>query len=237
MSATPASPASLASLAAHLPSVSRREGSVIAVLDDIRSDSFAAVHHFAHSSSRLDDSATVLLLSDGTASHFEHVAKKLGYATRLGSRQRILFVDAFSHMASLGTGNPTGPFARDPAHPLASLLAEIKHTFANYPGASAGTSLNLIIDDVSTFLGIGIPLRDVIQFSVDCRDLVQNSRGNLILASHSDIALPDFEYLNSYLGDMASAIVKVKGLDSGYTDGATGQVLSHIAELGNQEET
>ncbi|KAI8819781.1 hypothetical protein BJ741DRAFT_639203 [Chytriomyces cf. hyalinus JEL632] len=218
--------ASLASLSAHLPRLSASRHSTIVVTDTLRSDAFPCLHHTVADSLALESTLTLLVCVSTQLSHFETVAKKMGYS--IARNKQFTAIDAFPHIASIHSKNPSGPFTSIPGNPLRSLLETIQNTFS--AAKSKDPSLrqcNLILDPVSEWVSLGERVEDVAQFVGECRAFVVREGGSLAVFAHEDVETREHAFLVNFLLDMADFTVRARGLESGFTDSATGQITIH----------
>ncbi|ORY41318.1 hypothetical protein BCR33DRAFT_852316 [Rhizoclosmatium globosum] len=194
--------ASLTSLASNLPPLSSPPASTrILITDDIRADGFPVLHNYlaaAQFNNKSTAAATTTLVSfSHPQSHYEAVARKLGYTLK------ATFVDGVRLLVD------------DDTPSVSKLMEHIKK--------SAVSGCMLVLDNIGLLLGLGVPVDAVVLFLVDVRKVVDSMGGNLVVLVHADVQDRDHEYLVSYIQEFVDFEIHVRGLDSGYTDRATGQ--------------
>ncbi|KAJ3062199.1 Elongator subunit elp6 [Podochytrium sp. JEL0797] len=209
---------SLASLAANLPplrpptspSSPSPSSHHVLLTDEIRTPAFPVLHHFLHQALSTPNSTTLLVSFSNTQQHCESVARKLGYTLKSSVKSKFAFIDGLAV-------SPSG-WSRES---MSQLLGTIQKSFESL---SAGGPCTLVVDQLSFLLSVGVEIKDVVAFFLECRRWVDSIHGNLIVSTHADIALPDFEYLVQCMAESVDYEIHVRGFDGGYTDRATGQV-------------
>ncbi|KAJ3228699.1 hypothetical protein HDU81_005975 [Chytriomyces hyalinus] len=162
----------------------------------------------------------------------------MGYS--IARNKQFTAIDAFPHIASIHSKNPTGSFATIPGNPLHSLLETIQHTYT--AAKTKDPSLrqcNLILDPASEWVSLGERVEDVAQFVGECRTVVMRDGGggSLAVFAHEDVETREHAFLVNFLVDMADFAVRVRGLESGFSDSATGQITIHSRPAANSPAT
>ncbi|KAI9345367.1 hypothetical protein BDR26DRAFT_856838 [Obelidium mucronatum] len=212
---------SLASLAANLPLLSTGTTTHVLIRDQLRADGFFAVHHFAHQSqTQLNNNTTIWVsFTTNTQSHYEVVARKLGYTLR---SPKFAFIDALPILTA----------KNDKETILNTVFTNIQKQFESLSAKTSTATtvkpaITLILDEVSVLSSLGIDSKTIVEFILKCRSLVESTgaSGHLIISAHDDIRTPDHESVIRFIADsIVNYEIHVQGLESGYSDHATGLV-------------
>ncbi|KAJ3205751.1 hypothetical protein HDU82_004978 [Entophlyctis luteolus] len=221
--------ASMASLAAFLPPLPDAPGTVL-ITDDIRADGFPFLHHFLAQSCAADVPASTALVSfSHPRSHYEAVARKLGYTLR---PQSFLFIDAIPLIPLMtipAISATSEPIAKNQLAQLESHLAAI---VANTTSGTVAAGSTLFIDDASSLTAMGIPATDVFSFiATSARRLFPR----VVVLLHTDSLTAVAPQAVHALADLADCVVEARGLDSGFSEHASGRVRVLSRSSGGDE--
>ncbi|KAJ3133958.1 hypothetical protein HK100_003947 [Physocladia obscura] len=226
----------------------RNRRQVFLISDELRADATPIIHHFLAQSTTTAAAATASLRKEQTTpqpqtihtrsvlvslarpvSTYTSTARKLGYLLSESQNQNSVFafIDAVPLLLNMSSAFPITPSSSS-VSPLDSLFAAIKAaaTPTITTAIPSTTRLTITIDNLSSLVSLGILVTDVTLFFLNTRRLLHSfaPTSRLVVLVHADIATPDDLFLLSYVKEHADYHVSVRGLDSGYTDHATGQI-------------
>ncbi|KAJ3098305.1 Elongator subunit elp6 [Phlyctochytrium bullatum] len=196
------------------------------------------------------ESGAVLVCLRNPVDGFDTVAKKLGYSPRTSRLFR--HVDGFSHLHDF-----SGPFSPS-TFPASESLAS-RHADTKGPTLSRLHGLYLaivermeslrekdgperpclvVVDDLTCLVDVGFGAEDVYRFYMALREHVFDTCGTLVVLAHKDkttILDKEHDWLCSMVLMSSDCWMSVTGLESGYTDSVTGQVVinrgPHLVDL------
>ncbi|KAI9342082.1 hypothetical protein DFJ73DRAFT_797576 [Zopfochytrium polystomum] len=181
----------------------------------------------------------VVLGLNQTQTHFEAVAKKLGYSPRQQNPPRFRFLDGFSHLDTLAGGPFAPPPKKADSAPTSTARSHLANAYRNIRAAvteldeaakasgGGGGDVCIVVDDLSVLIYLGVELREVMRFVVALSRFVRKRGGTLAVRVHADATtVPDVEQeaLVEALLQLADYRIHVQGLASGFSDGVTGQL-------------
>ncbi|KAI8830848.1 hypothetical protein BC829DRAFT_494647 [Chytridium lagenaria] len=209
----------------------RRYPRSIIITDEVRADGAFLLHHFLGRSLRKsEERGAVLVGLNQSLLHHDAVARKLGYSARQSKNFR--FVDCLPHLHDL-----SGPFYVKGEHDGTVSLNRLKSLYnvviskvdeLDKETVIAGSQgFLIVVDDLSSLLSMGFGAMDVFRFFMALREYIHEVNGTLVVLLHADrTTLVDVGQINliQQIRNVCDFGLAVEGLESGFTDGVSGQL-------------
>ncbi|EQC40601.1 hypothetical protein SDRG_02487 [Saprolegnia diclina VS20] len=196
-------------------------GHVLLVNDVVEANGCFLLHHLTSMAVRAEQRVCMLALSN-SVEQFTSVGRKMGVNVQAAiARQRWLHIDGFSRPYDWCVTAPTdGTFSMASADTPSDLQA----LYLRVQSYVATEACVIVIDDLTTLAAFyGVPA--ALTFVRYCRHLALTTESTLLMLMHGDVDYED--HVTSFIPavtDLASTVLTVRGLESGYCKDIHGSV-------------
>uniref|UniRef100_A0A0P4W179 Elongator complex protein 6 n=1 Tax=Scylla olivacea TaxID=85551 RepID=A0A0P4W179_SCYOL len=166
-----------------------------------------------------------LVLLHNTFGHYSNIGSKLGFNLKQHQEQGNLkvieglklFCEIFTTGASDTDSHPFSFIQRTHENQLCNLYNLIKKNVL--PWKEAGEKVQIIVENVTSFLSLGVKTDEIVVFCHYCRSLVKNSSstalGSLVMVTTADKDDDAATQVTDSLMHTASAHISLRGLQTG----------------------
>ncbi|XP_045128399.1 elongator complex protein 6-like [Portunus trituberculatus] len=166
-----------------------------------------------------------LVLLHNTFGHYCNIGSKLGFNLKQHQEQGSLkvieglklFCEIFTTDASDIDSHPFSFIQRTYENQLCSIYHLIKKNVL--PWKEVGEKVQIIVENVTSFLSLGVKTEEIVLFGHYCRNLVKNSSsttsGSLVMVTTADKDDDAATQVTNSLMHLASAHISLRGLQTG----------------------
>lgn len=166
-----------------------------------------------------------LVLLHNTFGHYCNIGSKLGFNLKQlqeqGSLKVIeglkLFCEIFTTGVSDSDGHPFSFIQNTHTYQLCNLYSLIKKNVL--PWKEAGQKVQIIVENVTSFLSLGVKTDEIVVFAHYCRSLIRNpsatDSGSLVVITTADEGDDAATQVTDSLMHMASVHIALRGLQTG----------------------
>ncbi|KDO30207.1 hypothetical protein SPRG_19768 [Saprolegnia parasitica CBS 223.65] len=196
-------------------------GQILLVNDVVEANGCFLLHHLTSMAVRAEQRVCMLALSN-SVEQYTSVGRKMGVNVQAAiAQQRWLHIDGFSRPYDWCATAPTdGSFSMTDAATTSDLHA----LFLRVQSFVAADACVLVIDDL-TALAAFYGVASTLAFVRYCRHLALTTESTLLMLVHGDVDCED--HATAFIPavtDLASTVLTVRGLESGYCKDIHGSV-------------
>ncbi|CAH1956503.1 unnamed protein product [Acanthoscelides obtectus] len=194
------------------------EDQIISIRENANADSNFIITHlikqFLYEKHKL-----CLVTFHSNVAHYQSVGKKLGYDLLSAKKNNeVIIIDPINAMVE-DVGKESGYLREDKDSLLKSLYLDIKKHLNTLLG-NGDHQANLIIDDLSHLVDLGVDVCQMINFTTYCLNLTNNDKISVVLNNHVGNKID--EIVSNNLQYIANVHIEVSALKTGASLDVTG---------------